>query len=297
MIQRFLHNPLLLKVALVGIFCIILYLISVALMRRLRQNVTAEMDSMNARPQNSSAVTLAAYEGVIRQLREQGNQLQRAREEAQQQAAANENINEAVLANLSCGVIFFDRSGVVRQANRAAKLLLGYASPFSFHIRELFRGLSRVEWLESGEEAHSQTPFVEAMQQTLRSAGPFPRARIEYLTPGGHKRILGITAAAVREKNGEIQGLSCVINDLTEITEISQRVDRNENLASLGEISAGLVSDFKKSLNIISGHAENLMREDTGSAGRYYAEKILSEAESLSRIVSEFLEFASSTKH
>lgn len=297
MIQRFLHNPLLLKIALVGIFCLVLFLLSVALIRKLRQNVTAEMDSMNERPQNSTAVTLAAYEGVIRQLREQGNQLQRAREEAQQQASANDNITEAVLSNLSCGVIFFDRSGVVRQANRAAKSLLGYASPFSFHIRELFRGLTRVEWQESGEEAHSQTPFVEAMQQTLRTEEPFPRARIEYITPGGHKRVLGIAASAVREKNGEIQGLSCVVNDLTEITEISQRVDRNENLASLGEISAGLVSDFKKSLNIISAHAENLMREDASAASRYYAEKILSEAESLSRVVSEFLEFASSSKH
>lgn len=297
MIQRFLHNPLLLKIALVGIFCLTLFLFAVALIRKLRQNVTAEMDSMNARPQNSTAVTLAAYEGVIRQLREQGNQLQRAREESQQQAASNENIHEAVLSNLSCGVLFFDRAGLVRQANRAAKSLLGYASPFSFHIRELFRGLTRVEWQETGEEAHSQTPFVEAMQQTLRTAEPFPRARIEYITPGGHKRVLGIAASAVREKNGEVQGVSCVINDLTEITEISQRVDRNENLASLGEISAGLVSDFKKSLNVISGHAENLMREDSSAASRFYAEKILSEAESLSRVVSEFLEFASSAKH
>ena len=62
-------------------------------------------------------------------------------------------------------------------------------------------------------------------------------------------------------------------------------------------ISAGLVSDFKKSLNTISGHAESMIREDGIDASRYYAEKILSEAESLSRIISEFLEFASSTKH
>ena len=296
MIQKLLHNPLLLKFALVGIFCIVLYLVSVSLMRKLRQNVTAEVDSMSERPQNSTAVTLAAYEGVIRQLREQGKQLQRAREEAQQQAAASDNIHETVLAGLSCGVVFFDRLGTVRQANRAAKSLLGYASPFSFHVRELFRGITRVEWQETGEEAHSQAPFVEAMQHTLCTAGPFPRARIEYLTPGGHKRTLGITASAVREKNGEIQGASCIINDLTEITEISRRVDHNENLASLGEISAGLVSDFKKSLKIISGHAETLMREDNSAASRYYAEKILSEAESLSRIVSEFLEFASSTR-
>src|SRR5947209_12549224 len=179
MSQKILHNPLVLKVALVGIFWILLYLVSVALMRKLRQSATAEMDSLNTRPQNNTAVTLAAYEGVIRQLREQGNQLQRAREEAQQQAAASENINESVLASLSCGVVFFDRLGVVRQANRAAKSLLGYASPFSFHVRELFRGITRVEWQETGEEAHSQAPFVEAMQHTLRTAGPFPRARIE----------------------------------------------------------------------------------------------------------------------
>ena len=60
---------------------------------------------------------------------------------------------------------------------------------------------------------------------------------------------------------------------------------------------AGLVNDFKKSLKTISGHAEMLMRENESEASRYYAEKILSEAESLSRIVSEFLEFASSAKN
>ena len=297
MIQKLLHNPWLLKLVLVTACCLLLFLLAAAFIRKLRKNISAEVESFHAKPQGNTAITLAAYEGVIRQLRDQGKELQRVREGEQQQATLTDNISEAVLSNLSCGVVFFDRMGLVRQANRAAKSLLGYASPFSFHLRELFRGITKIEWQETGEQAHSQAPFIEAMQQTLRTAAPFPRARVEYLTPGGHKHVFGIHATAVRNKSEEILGVSCLINDLTELTELSQQAQRNENLASLGEISAGLVNDFKKSLKTISGHAEMLMREDESAASRYYAEKILSEAESLSRIVSEFLEFANSSKN
>ena len=297
MIQKLLHNPWLLKLVLVTACCLLLFLLAAAFIRKLRRNISAEVESFHAKPQGNTAITLAAYEGVIRQLRDQSKELQRVREGEQQQATLTDNISEAVLSNLSCGVVFFDRMGLVRQANRAAKSLLGYASPFSFHLRELFRGITKIEWQETGELVHSQAPFIEAMQQTLRTAAPFPRARVEYLTPGGHKHVFGIHATAVRNKSKEILGVSCLINDLTELTELSQQAQRNENLASLGEISAGLVNDFKKSLKTISGHAEMLMREDESAASRYYAEKILSEAESLSRIVSEFLEFASSPRN
>jgi len=294
-IENLLHNPVLLKIVLLTICCVSLILLAVIVIRSLRRNLQAESEPTRT-AQSAAGFSLATYHGLARQLREQENELKRLREQRQTESAATGNINETVLANLNCGVIFFDRMGLVRQANRAAKSLLGYSSPFSFHIRDVFRGVSRLRWMETGDEAQSGAPLTLALQETLRNGAIFPRMRVDYRSPGGQKHVLGVSAAAVRGKNGEIIGISCVIEDLTEIAELSQEVHRSENLASLGEISAGLIHDFKKSLATVRGHAHSLLRERSDPATRLYAEKIVAELDSLARIVDEFLEFASSSK-
>jgi nitrogen-specific signal transduction histidine kinase len=295
-IQRLLHNPIVLKMTLLGIFCVSLFLLAIIFIRKMRRNIQSEAQPVRL-SEGNAGFALATYDGLARQLREQEKELQRLREQYQSETAVAGTINEAVLANLNCGVVFFDRMGMVRQANRAAKSILGYSSPFSFHIRDLFRGVNKIKWQETGEEAQSGAPLIQAMQETLRNLSTFPRMKVDYRTPSGQKRVLGVTASAVETKAGEVLGVSCLIDDLTEISELSQDVHRSENLASLGEISAGMVHDFKKSLDTVRGHAQALLKERSNPATRLYAQKIVAELDSLARIVDEFLEFASSTKN
>ncbi len=292
MFQRLIHDPLMWKLAIATVICVSLFVLAVGLFRRIRRSIASEAELPRVSAESGVAL---AYGGVIQKLREQEKELQRTREKEQELAAAAEQISETVISNLSVGVIFFDRLGVVRQINRAGKSILGYASPFSFHIRDLFRGVTRIQWPE-GEEAHSATPLVQAMQQTLRDGAAFPRAKVDYLTPSGHKRVLRITAMAVTDKSGDVLGLSCLLDDLTEVAELSREAERNENLASLGEISAGLIHDFQKSLTMIRDLAQRLMRQSPDATAHCAAETIVAEVESLSRLVSEFLEFASSSK-
>ena len=294
MIQKLMHDPMAWKLVVATAICILLFMLAVLVLRRIRHSISSEAELGRTSPNNEAALTLAAYGGVIQKLREQEKELQRTREREQELAAVTGQISEAVISNLSSGVVFFDRLGIVRQINRAAKSLLGYASPFSFHIRDLFRGVTKIQWSDSGDPLHSAAPLVNALQHTLRDGSPFLRARVQYLTPAGHKRVLRINAAAVTGKNGETLGLSCLIDDLTEVSELSQQAERNENLASLGEISAGLIHDFQNSLSMIREQAQRVMREGSDEAGRRAAETIVAEVESLSRLVSEFLEFAGS---
>jgi nitrogen fixation/metabolism regulation signal transduction histidine kinase len=297
MIQKLLHNPIALKTALATLFCLAAFAFAVYLLRHIRRSIAAEGQSLNV-AQGSAAFNLAAYDGLLRQVRDKEQELQRLRDQYKLEAGAAGSVSEAVLSNLSCGVVFFDRAGVVRQVNRAAKSLLGYASPFAFHIRDLFRGVIRIQWPQTGEEANAPAPLVNALQETLRTAAPCPKMKLDYRTPGGQKRVLGLNASAVQNKEGEILGVSCLLDDLTDITEISQELHRTEGLASLGEIAAGVVHDFRKSLGTIRSHAEALAQEESDPAARrYYTEKIVAELDSLSRIVDEYLEFASSTKN
>jgi signal transduction histidine kinase len=96
----------------------------------------------------------------------------------------------------------------------------------------------------------------------------------------------------VRSKKGDILGVSCLIADLTQITELSRQMRLKENLASLGEMSAGIAHEFKNSLATISGYAQMLVRDTSAESGGGFAAKIAQETEALARIVTEFLDFA-----
>ena len=294
-IQKLLHNPIALKMVLLSIFCVSLFLLGIIFIRKMRRNIQSEA-APGRLSQGNAGFALATYDGLARQLREREKELQKLREQHQAESATAGTINEAVLANLNSGVLFFDRMGLVRQANRAAKSILGYSSPFSFHIRDLFRGVTKITWPETGDEAQSPTPLIQALQEALRNGAAFPRMKINYRSPGGQKRVLGVSASAVQAK-GEVLGVSCLIDDLTEVTELAQEMHRSENLAALGEISAGMVHDFKKSLDLVRGYAQALLKERSDPATRLYAEKIVAELDSLSRIADEFLEFAGSAKN
>jgi nitrogen-specific signal transduction histidine kinase len=295
-IHNLLRNPVVLKMALLAVGSVFVFLLAIVVMKRMRRSI--ELEAKPARlGEGDAGFSLATYHSLAGQLREQQKELKRLREQHATESATANNTHETVLANLNCGVLFFDRMGLVRQANRAAKSLLGYSSPFSFHMRDLFRGVSRLRWQETGEEAQSVAPLIQAMQETLRDGAAFPRLRADYISPGGQKHVLGVSASAVRGKNGEIIGVSCLLDDLTEIAELSQEVHRSENLASLGEISAGLVHDFKNSLATVREHAQSLLREQSDPATHLCAEKVVAELDSLARIVDEFLQFAGSTKN
>src|ERR1700682_2371001 len=293
-VVKLLHNPMVFKL-LFGVFATLVALLAavlaVMILRSARKNL-GKGEKERVAVENNPLFSLAAYNGVIQQLREQEKELQKLRQQERDRAAATENISEAVLSNLTSGVVFFDRRGIVRQVNGAAKSLLGYASPFGFHIRDLFYGIREVRW-PGGSTSDSPAPFVAEMERTIRDATPFQRVEADYVTPTGEKRVLGIGASAVRGKKGEILGVSCLVADLTHISELSRQVQLKENLASLGEMSAGIAHEFKNSLATISGYAQMLVQEAASDTGREFAGKIASETESLSRIVTEFLRVSS----
>jgi signal transduction histidine kinase len=101
--------------------------------------------------------------------------------------------------------------------------------------------------------------------------------------------VLGITISPVRLGSGDRLGAVCLLTDLTDITRMSEQLRLNENMAALGEMSAGIAHEFKNSLATISGYAQMLAAESGTSD---FAVRIVTETANLSRIVSDFLKFA-----
>ena len=88
-------------------------------------------------------------------------------------------------------------------------------------------------------------------------------------------------------------GAICLLSDLTELAALQKQIHMKENLAALGELSAGVAHEFKNALATISGYAQMIRSEaKPGTELREHSEKILDQTRSLTRVVTEFLKFA-----
>lgn len=293
--RALLQNPVVITSAIVFVATMAIVLIGVFMMRTARREFVPRPEENQTRVSAENlGFSLAAYEGVIRRLKDQEKELDRLRRLERERATESESLSEAVLSNLISGVVIFNTSTMVRQANPAARKLFGYASPFGLHARDLFRGVTAVRTSEgtSFADAEAAATLVRAVEGSIREGAQVRRMEVDYRTPSGEARVLGVTLSPVRGLGGEGMGAAALISDLTEITRLSQQMRLRESMAALGEMSAGIAHEFKNSLATISGYSQMLERDLQEDASRQFAGKITTETTALARIVGDFLNFA-----
>ena len=260
------------------------FIIGVYIIRQMRKEMLGGRDP--APRSESPAFAMQAYNAVIQQLKEKETELQRLRQSAAERASATENISAAVLNNLPSGVALFNASGLVQQANPAAREILGYASATALHARDLFRGAGGVRDQTANTETLTLPEVVEAC---LKTGQVFRRLEADYSTPAGNKRVLGITVSPVTGNAGERLGAACLITDLTQVSELSRQLRLRENLAVMGEMTAGMAHEFKNSLATIAGYSQMLSNESNPQTIHEFADKIRSETTTLTKMVTDFL--------
>jgi len=86
--------------------------------RRLRKDLVSEPDSLNYSPLAAEGLPVHAYHAVIQQLKQQKHELTTLQLAERRKAKASDTLSSTILSNLSCGVLFFNPSGLVRQATR-----------------------------------------------------------------------------------------------------------------------------------------------------------------------------------
>ncbi|HTE88291.1 MAG TPA: PAS domain-containing protein, partial [Terriglobales bacterium] len=192
-------------------------------------------------------------------------------------AKASENISAAVLSNLSSGVVFFTPNGLIRQANGAAKHILGFASLAGMNAAEVFGNAT----LLSASGSHADV--AQAVQAGLREKTPPRQLTLRYVTPGTEERILEVTVTSVHSLNGEILGAACLINDQTEVSQIRRQQ------ALRGEMSAEMALELRNSLATISGYAQQLAASGDAELAQQLAADIAAEAAHLDQTIGGFL--------
>jgi signal transduction histidine kinase len=134
--------------------------------------------------------------------------------------------------------------------------------------------------------------LTKLIEECLSKGKIFRREEVEHFPPAGDTRHLGVTISPIRRGEGKISGAICLLTDLTELAALQQRMQLKENLAALGELSAGIAHEFKNALATISGYAQMIRSESTEAEALDYAERILEQTRNITHVVTEFLKYA-----
>ena len=241
---------------------------------------------------NPSAFAAASMQGVIEKLRAQEKELARLHLLAQERAQESERLTEEVTRNMPTGLLLVNATGAISSTNPAAEEALG--------IRPL-RYRSYKEVLGPDSE------LARMLAACLRDGQTFHRGEVEHVTSVGEARHLGVTISPIQRNvrnltragsegvapvETKVSGALCLMSDLTELAALQKQVRWKENLAALGEMSAGIAHEFKNALATVSGYAQMIRSETPAGDVRESAEKILDQTRALTHVVTEFLRFA-----
>lgn len=276
---RLLTNPLMLRAGLVFFAAACALVIAIWLIRSVRRSLTSEANLDSAATTKLESLPFHLYNSVIQQLKQQKHELQVQNQAEQRRARTTENFSQAVLSNLSSGVLVFGPNGLVRQTNPAAKQILGFNSPSGMNAEEIFRNAL----VCASNAGSSPTPLADEVTTVLREDQRPRQVEAEYTTPTGQKVRLAVTISPVPAVDGGLLGAACLISDRSEF----ERIRHEEELRS--EVSAEMALELRTSLATISGYVQQLAKNRDPELARQLAADIAGEAARLDRHIGGFL--------
>mgnify|MGYP005839949445 CR=1 FL=1 len=185
---------------------------------------------------------------------------------------------ENVLASLGEAVILADAQGVVWFSNAAAQELLGCSEAYLRGRRcaELFCSAPTVGTLFERTVQTGQTQVCGEL--------PLPLA--------DRTLTVRLSCSPVWASDGTLQGAALVLHDLSYQRKLEETARRNENLARLGTLVAGLAHEIKNPLGGIRGAAQLLAQRLRGDGeAEEFTSILIRETDRLARLVDQLLQF------
>lgn len=201
-----------------------------------------------------------------------------------------------VVANLPLGLVISDPNGRIAMINDTALSMFGKQraeifpsgmeasqgdadKPGRYARARRLRSLPGLEW--------------EALAARLAGGARILEQETTLAVPGIKPLTISLGGAAMRNEDGAFLGNVFVLRDITEMKRLQADAQRNDRLAALGHLAAGVAHEIRNPLSTIKGVALYIAkRMPLGGREEEAAQRMIDEVERLDRVVSELLEFA-----
>lgn len=218
-------------------------------------------------------LAVAYLAGLLAQsLRRKGIELEEKREEL----LDLQDFTEDIIHSMRGGLLTTDLEGKIVLLNRTGEEILGcrFADLRGRRVAELDEGF----WLP-GLKAPNDRPVV--------------RKEIDFRTPDGQIRYLGISVSPLRSRDSARSGYVFNFQDLTDLRRLEQEVATKERMAALGRLSAAIAHEIRQPLTAMAGAVKELARLVPLEDDEKHLVNIVSrESERLNHIITDFLNYS-----
>jgi len=154
--------------------------------------------------------------------------------EEREEAFSNlDQLYRGIIESINTGIVTVDRKGRIKTFNQAAIAITGLdpAHVLNRPIQEIFE---------------------------IAEVGKYQE--VKYKRQDGKKVVLGLSFSALRDSQGEEIGGIILIQDLSELREMAETIEKNKRMAFVGQMASNLAHELRNPLMSLSGSIQMLRR-------------------------------------
>jgi signal transduction histidine kinase len=256
---------------LLGLTALVAALVALLVFALLRFSAAAAEARRGSRGDGAETALLSAA------LQEAVTKLKAQERATAARADASERMSGEIISSLTAGLLVVGLQGEVRILNPAG-----------------LRVLDRPESLrpEAFQRSPREQPLMDVIDECLRDRSSIVRREVVLSSSGERQTHLGVSVSPMVDLLGEPHGAICLFTDLTAVKDLEEQLRLKESLATVGELTAGIAHEFRNGLATIHGYSKLIDLNSLPDQYRPYIEGIRAETDSLSRVVTNFLNFA-----
>ena len=184
--------------------------------------------------------------------------------------------NEDIIHSMRGGLLTTAMDGRILLLNRTGEEITG--SQFRQVRGSLIQDLWPSFWLPGDATEDGKLP---------------QRREVEFLTPDGLQRFIGISVSPLRTGERRTTGYVFNFQDLTDLKHLEREVATKERMAALGRLSAAIAHEIRQPLTAMAGAVKELARLVPLQEDEQHLVGIVSrESERLNKIITEFLNYS-----
>lgn len=256
---------------LLGLTAIVAGLVAIVIFALLRFSAAARDTRRTLRGGGAETALLSAA------LQEAVTKLKAQERATAARAEASERLSGEIISSLTAGLLVVGLRGETRILN-----------PAGLRMLDLPDTLQPEEYRRSPREQ----PLHDVIGECLTRGSSIVRRAVVLPEAGDGVTHLGVSVSPLSDQHGRLHGAICLFTDLTAVKDLEEQLRLKESLATVGELTVGIAHEFRNGLATILGYSKLFDLNALPASYWPYVEGIRSETESLSQVVTNFLNFA-----